>query len=69
MARIKRFGELVLSRVLPSATAEASQCCGGGCGYQFRCLSTGAFQQRYCCTDCQCRQSCGSWQTIPHQFC
>ena len=68
MARIQRIGEQMLSRVLPTTTAEAAPCCGGGCGYQYRCYN-GRYQRRYCCSDCQCRNTCGSWQSLVHQFC
>jgi hypothetical protein len=62
--RLSQVAERLLGRVLPAAKAEASQCCGGGCGYQYRCTSTGAYQRRYCCYDCNCVASCGSWSTI-----
>ncbi len=58
---VERLGERVLAWVLPSTTAAAEPCCGGGCSYEYRCTSTGWYQRRWCCTQCSCAKSCTGW--------
>jgi hypothetical protein len=59
---LEKAGERLLGRVLRTETAAAAPCCGGGCGYEYRCTDSGHRQRRYCCTNCACRKSCGTWQ-------
>jgi hypothetical protein len=60
---LEKTGERLLGRLLRTETADAAPCCGGGCGYEYRCLSTGWYQRRYCCTQCSCSsKSCGTWR-------
>jgi hypothetical protein len=60
---MERIGERLLGHVLPTETASASTCCGGGCGYEYRCYNDAA-QRRYCCTTCSCTGSCTGWTKI-----
>jgi hypothetical protein len=61
---LEKAGERLLGRVLPTESAQAAPCCGGGCGWVYRCnQSTTWYQRRYCCFTCACTTSnCGSWQ-------
>jgi hypothetical protein len=61
---LARMGARLLSRLLPTATAAATECCGGGCGYEYRCTQSGAYQRRWCCSQCSCAKSCTAWSTI-----
>lgn len=42
---IGKIGARPLARVIPTATAEAGECCGGGCSYEYRCYN-GYYQRR-----------------------